>query len=450
MVNNGTAELSERELEILRLVATGASNKEIAQKLFISSNTVRVHLRNIFNKIGVASRTEAAMHAVRIGLVQTSIVKVATEDEPATPDQAEPTLSSSSNLLSKLRTLLQRWGVGLIIIMVLAAIVLGVIIAQLPIFQADAKETPVVGVQPSPTAIDRWQEHAALPTARGALALAAFEGNIYAIGGETVDAVIGTVERYNPQTDSWTTLSPKPLAVADINAAVLGGKIYVPGGRVNSGEITNTLQSYDPLKNTWETYSPLPSAISAYAMITFEGRIYLFGGWDGQSYVNSVYVYDPNLDTWEVKTPMPTARGLCGAAVSSGQIYILGGTNGNTSLTTTEMYIPSRDDGFNNPWQTGPALPNGRYAMGTASASDMIYIIGGKSDDAQDLAILELSPTAPIWQSISASIPATWSSLGIVSLGPHLYLMGGLVENNPTGLNLSYQAIYTVVIPIVR
>ena len=63
-------ELSDREKEILKLVATGVSNKEIAYHLGISPNTVKVHLRNVFTKIGAASRTEAALTAVRMGLVE--------------------------------------------------------------------------------------------------------------------------------------------------------------------------------------------------------------------------------------------------------------------------------------------------------------------------------------------------------------------------------------------
>jgi NarL family two-component system response regulator LiaR len=57
---------SEREIEVLRAVAQGKSNKEIGELLNITTNTVQVHLRNIFSKLGVNDRTEAVAHAIRM------------------------------------------------------------------------------------------------------------------------------------------------------------------------------------------------------------------------------------------------------------------------------------------------------------------------------------------------------------------------------------------------
>ena len=61
--------LTERETEVLRLVALGQSNKEIARHLSISDKTAKTHVGNILAKLGLASRTQAALYAIRVGLV---------------------------------------------------------------------------------------------------------------------------------------------------------------------------------------------------------------------------------------------------------------------------------------------------------------------------------------------------------------------------------------------
>ena len=70
-VGEGCVEpLTTREVEVLRELGTGAANKDIAKRLYISENTVRNHVRNILDKLHMSNRVEAATYAVREGLMR--------------------------------------------------------------------------------------------------------------------------------------------------------------------------------------------------------------------------------------------------------------------------------------------------------------------------------------------------------------------------------------------
>ncbi len=64
---DSTSDPTRRELEVVTLLSTGMSNREIAGQLFISEYTVRNHLGHIFGKLGVSSRTQAVMKAGEVG-----------------------------------------------------------------------------------------------------------------------------------------------------------------------------------------------------------------------------------------------------------------------------------------------------------------------------------------------------------------------------------------------
>ena len=69
---SGLAEpLSKRELELLELIAEGLSNQAVADRLFLSPQTVKVHVRNIYSKLDVSSRTQAVARARVLGILST-------------------------------------------------------------------------------------------------------------------------------------------------------------------------------------------------------------------------------------------------------------------------------------------------------------------------------------------------------------------------------------------
>jgi DNA-binding NarL/FixJ family response regulator len=71
-ISNGRADLEElsvRETEVIRFIAQGLSNKEISARLNLSEKTVKNHISRIFSKLNICARTQAAVHAIKIGLV---------------------------------------------------------------------------------------------------------------------------------------------------------------------------------------------------------------------------------------------------------------------------------------------------------------------------------------------------------------------------------------------
>jgi len=424
---NEPESLTERELEVLRLVATGASNQQIARQLFISVNTVKVHLRNIFAKLDVQSRTEATLCAIREGWIEGVELAEEAQAQPARPRFT--------------------WQLGAAIATV--SLLVMVIISQAVIRSSSSPSlTPEAVAATVSAAVQRWHDRAPLPAPRSGLALIAYGGQVYAIGGESAKGVTGATERYDPQADGWTSLADKPIAVADVTAALVGGEVYVPGGRTLSGSPTAIVEAYNPQTGTWERKAPLPVALSAYALAALEGKLYLFGGWDGSAYVDSVYEYDPAQDVWRAKTSMPTARGFAGAAVADGKIYVIGGYDGQQDLAANEEYVPSQDDGQGNPWTVKSSMPVGRAGCGVAVAANIIHVMGGGWEREVTDGV-EYNVRTDEWQSFEVPVSGQWRSFGLALVDTEMYAMGGW-NGDYMDANREYKAIFTVVLPMLE
>jgi DNA-binding CsgD family transcriptional regulator len=439
MPNEAVSDLSEREREILKLVATGVSNKEIAQTLFISQNTVKVHLRNIFSKIGAASRTEAAMYAVRIGLVENVGSQVLGNESAQDEDKSDFSTSQPGTAIKGNRTL--RY-LGITAGIVLIIVTISLVLNFGDIFTANSS-TP-----PTPTQRVQWFQLPGLPTPRWGLAVVNYENQIYTIGGETQQGISSVVEKYDPQSDGWLELRGKPTPVTDASAAAIGGMIYVPGGKTASGKPTDANEIYEPNTDQWSSGIPLPMALSAYALTTYEGRIYLFGGWDGSKVVNSAFVFDIGDNSWSELPPMPTARSYAGAVVVGGKIFVIGGWDGVKGLTVNEAFIPDNPD-VSTSWKFATDLPYSKYAMGITNLADIIFIIGGVG--LKDTpAVIALAPGDQNWSQLPSPLNMDLSYLGVTTIGTKFFILGGKIGELSSTEMWSYQALFTVTLPIIR
>ena len=432
-------QLSGREIEVLKLIAQGKSNKEIAAELFISVNTVRVHLKHIFQKIDVASRTEAALYAMDLGIVQF----------PTEPVKSEINLVSEFYMPTEAETnrwkqLWNKFWWAIVLLAIASFTGLSALLAKTPLFVS-----PTTIGEPLLSAANeqRWQELAPLPQARANMASVAYDNDIYVIGGETDSGITSLVERYDPETDNWIKQKEKPTAVKDISAVMIGEKIFIPGGLTTEGRPTNFLEVFDPRKNSWERKANVPIAVSAYALTSFEGQMYLFGGWDGEKVLDSVFRYDPSNDRWNKAITMSSARASAGAAVVGGKIYIVGGWNGMEYVNLNESFNPSRESTEVGGWKTEPAVPVSAKQLIINSIGDSLFVVS--KNVAGDSILMQFSQIEKSWTTLIEGFPYTiGNNVSASSIDGSLYLIGGENdENEYLPNNLRCQVIFSTFIP---
>jgi len=211
-------------------------------------------------------------------------------------------------------------------------------------------------------ASNTWSSGAAMPEVRGQMGGGASNGKIYLIGGyDTVTVLPESTKdqtwEYDPATNSFATLAPLPSPLGGPASAVIGGRLYIAGGRDPSNFALNTFYIYNTTNNMWSTGASLPTAVNVAGGAAIGGRMWVMGGGapflgsatvpDGSvqaispESMSTVQIYNPTTDSWSSGPNQNVSRSFQGAAAVGGTVVSVGGYKGNSSAVT-ESFLRQR------------------------------------------------------------------------------------------------------------
>ena len=245
---------------------------------------------------------------------------------------------------------------------------------------ANGSGTVLRTVQAYNPSSNKWTTKASLPAARqGGNGAVAINGIVYLAGGEdAAGALTRTLYAYDASANVWSTRATMPAYGACGGSALISGKLYVFSGCTRSktgAEIdAGLLHRYNPTTNTWTTLKTAPVTHFRPVVGAIGGKLYVVGGNNGSgTAMGRVDMYDPATNTWSVRTSMPTVRANAGATATGGKLYVFGGRN-TAYLNTVEAYNPVA-----NAWTSRTAMPTARAALGVGNAGGALYAIGGRN-----------------------------------------------------------------------
>jgi len=450
--------LSDRELDVLNRLAAGESNKAIADELSISPYTVKTHLRNIYTKLGVSTRTEAMTVALQQGVLSVmpvaDVITAAPADEPLPLVDGRPgdlVLANGPVAVGPLPvagrpSVSHRWrNLSLGLITLFALVVAAFLIVQGRGGQLLATAT-VEPFAEQALGETRWVSSRPLPEARAGRAVVAVGLDVYVMGGETAEGVSDAVRVFDTQERVWRRAAAKPTATADTTAAELFGEIYVPGGRLVDGEYTAVVEAYSPSQNAWRRVAPLPRPLAGGLAVAEGGFLYVFGGRDADGALATAFVYDPGSDSWRPIAPLPAARAAAGGGALLGSLYVLGGTDGAAAQASCFAYDPAADA-----WDECPAMLLPRAGAGATVLLNKLYVIGGTQASGETTADHGevYDPNSQTWTVLNAPPDAqTWTEPGVTHVETRIYALGGRRNEMLSDATLIYDPLaYQTFIP---
>ncbi len=460
--------LSEREMEVARQLATGASNAEIARELIISPHTVKVHVRNIYEKLSVSSRTEATMLLVQQGWL---IVPGATHAAPLAADQpaAPPPPPPEPEPLVAAPPQVQPWQRALLGLLLLLALFM----VAYPFWQAQARTSaPLLtdaGLRnagsPSLSLDARWGALTPLQPARSRHATTRVENHIFVIGGEgEAGAPLRRTDLYDITANRWESLAPLPTATSNLAAAAIGNAVYVAGGTWDAAPSDNAPPVLNPLlwrldidANTWESLGEIPVPVAGAALAASEDTLYLVGGWDGVAMRDEIWAYTPAAAgaqpagaqpagaveaNWELVGRIAAPRAFMGAVVVNQQLYVVGGFDGQRELARVDVF-----DLAEARWRALPPMAAARSGFSLVYDGIALVALGGGWLDSVTTHE-RFDPTSEVWSNFPSPLSGSWRHLGAASLDGQIYLMGGW-SGGYLDANVQYQSTFRALLPVI-
>ena len=450
--------LSAREMEVSQLLVTGASNAEIARELVISPHTVKVHLRNVFEKLEVNSRTEATLV-----LLQRGWVSVPGVDAPE-PGVAPPPAPPEPDPLPELKPAPAPWQRVFMFgaVLVVLALVTAPIVMTRPktsfSLLSDAGRT-VYG-QATPLSLPRWAARTPLPEARSRHATVLAGDEVFVLGGENADGLtLDGVTAYDLRVNRWRSVAAMPEALANHGAATLDGEIFVAGGSANNlsdqNEISvrDNLYALDVESGAWRDAGRLPHPLAGALLTAHAGALYVAGGWDGDRMRDEVWRWTPGSavagreagvpESWQEVARLKTPAAFFGGVIVDGELFVVGGYDGQRELADTAALNLETGE-----WRQLPPMSMPRSGLSAVYDGMAVLALGGgwtRTIDTHE----RFDAQANQWSNFPSPIQGDWRHLGAVAQDGRVWVVGGW-SGGYLDAHQEYQSAFRALLPVIQ